>query len=67
MRDGSRLGQLFWDKDDPFGLRWGQLFWNQVKKKKESESWRKKERMRALVGTFLNEREKKEKKGEIKR
>ena len=31
------------------------------KNKKESESWRKKEKMRALVGTFLNEREKERK------
>ena len=50
MRDGSRLGQLLWDEDDPFGLHWGRMFWNQVKKKKkrarelekkkrENESW----------------------------
>ena len=33
------------------------------KKKKKSESWRKRERMRALAGTFLNEREKERKEG----
>ena len=49
---------------DPSGLRWGRLFWNQVKKKrKESKSWRKRERMRVLVGTLLNEREKERKEG----
>ena len=37
-----RLGQLLWDEDDPFGLRWGRLFWNQVKKKKQRERAREK-------------------------
>ena len=65
MSDGSRLGQLLWDEDDPSGLRWGRIFWNQVKKKKkkERENWRKKkERMRA-ARIFLNEGEKENKRG----
>ena len=53
MSDGSRLGQLLWDEDDPSRLRWGQMFWNQAKKKSE--------RMRA-TGMFLNEGEKENKK-----
>ena len=37
MSDGSRLGQLLWDEDDPSGLCCGRMFWNQVKKKKNKE------------------------------
>ena len=41
------------------------LFWNQVKKKKNqrARAGEKKERMRALAGTFLNEGEKERKEG----
>ena len=53
MSDGSRLGQLLWDENDPSRLRWGQMFWNQAKKKSE--------RMRA-ARMFLNEGEKENKK-----
>ena len=64
MSDGSRLGQLLWEEDDPSGLCCGRMFWNQVKKKKKTkrESWReKKKRMRAAAGMFLNEGEKENK------
>ena len=46
MSDGSRLGQLLWDEDDPSGLCCGRMFWNQVKKKKKTkrESWREKKK-----------------------
>ena len=37
MSDGSRLGQLLWDEDDPSGLCCGRMFWNQVKKKKKNK------------------------------
>ena len=44
MSDGSRLGQLLWDEDDPSGLRWGRMFWNQVRKKKQKKKKRKKKK-----------------------
>ena len=71
MSDGSRLGQLLWDEDDPSKLRWGQMFWNHVKKKKKSarelEKKEEEERMR-VARMFLNEGEKENKRrggGEI--
>ena len=73
MSDGSRLGQLLWDEDDPSGLRWGRMFWNQVNKKtknKERELEKKKREWELLAsaGTFLNEgeKEKKKKRNEMK-
>ena len=43
MSDGSRLGQLLWDEDDPSRLCWGRKFWNQVKKKSERVGEKNKE------------------------
>ena len=60
MSDGSKLGQLLWDEDDPSGLRWGRMFWNQVKKYREKKLEKKKKKMR-VAGMFLNEGEKENK------
>ena len=48
-----------------FSSQTQRLFWNQVKKKKKQRvrAGEKKEKMRALAGTFLNEGEKERKEG----
>ena len=61
MSDGSRLGQLLWDEDDPSKLRWGRMFWNQVKKKKCARELENKQKKMRAVGMFLNEGEKENK------
>ena len=71
MSNGSKLGQLLWDEDDPSGLCWGRIFWNQVKiiiiiiiiNRERERAGEKRERMIA-AGMFLNEREKENKRRE---
>ena len=65
MSNGSKLGQLLWDEDVPFGLCWGRMFWNQVffflKKKNQRERVGEKKEKMIAARMFLNEGEKENK------